>query len=291
MQIAFWSNYHGQAGVTSNTIATAIYIAMNYDFKILLTHTQYSKSNMESAFFSDSENKSSINFDDIGIDSIERLCKSGKLSSNEFSSYTKTLIDNRLDILTGSSKCKKELFEDMSNSIIKILNCANEAYDLVLVDLNSGIENDITNKVLKQSDIIIVNLSQNERVIREYFNKKELNEVLKGKKTIIALGRYDFNSKCSSKYVKKIYNYKDDIYCIPHSSEFMDSNNNHSVLNFFLSNRKVKSNSSNYLFFKEIEMLSHNILENINTDIENLEKPMEDHGILRQFKLLLGMSS
>ncbi len=291
MQIAFWGNYHGQAGVTSNTIATAIYIAMNYDFKILLTHTQYSKSNMESAFFSDNENKSSINFDDIGIDSIERLCKSGKLVSNEFSSYTKTLIDNRLDILTGSNKCKKELFEDMSNSIVKVLKCANEAYDLVLIDLNSGMENVITNKVLEQSDIIVVNLSQNERVIREYFNKKEWNEALEDKKTIIVLGRYDFDSKCSSKYVKKVYKYKDDIYCIPYSSEFMDSNNNHNVLSFFLSNRKAKSNSNNYLFFKEIEMLTNNILENINTNIKDLEKPIEDRGILRQFKLLLGMSS
>jgi len=287
MQIAFWSNYHGQAGVTSNTIATAIYIAMNYELKVLLTHTQYTMSNMESAF----ENgiNDSIIFDDIGIDAIQRLSKSRKLNSNEFDSYTKTLIDNRLDILIGSSKSKKEIFEDnISNNISDILHYATKQYDLVMVDVNSGIKDQITAKVLEQSDIIIINLSQNEKVIGDYFNMVE-NKALTDKKKIIVLGRYDFNSKCSCKYVKKTYKCKEDIYCVPYSSEFMDSNNNHNVLKFFLSNRKVKSNSDNYSFFKQIEMLSNNILENINVDAERLQKQIEQQGVLGQVKSLFNL--
>lgn len=288
MQIAFWGNYHGQAGITSNTIATAITIAMNYNLKILLTHTQYSMSNMETAFLSGNESDIT-NFDDVGIDAIERLSKSGKISSSEFSSYTKTLIDNRLDLLTGSTKSQEELFKDMSNSIISILDYANKAYDLVLIDVNSGVHNTVTNKVLEQSDIIIVNLSQNEKVISDYFNERDLNKALEGKKTIIVLGRYDFNSKCSCKYVKSVYKNKEEVYCIPYSSEFMDSNNNHNVLKFFLSNQNVKETNINYVFFKEIEKLSLKIVESLNLDSESLQKPLQQQGILRQVKSILNI--
>lgn len=71
MQVVCWSNYHGQAGNTSNAIAIALSLAMNSNSKVLLCSMQYYKNNIDSAFFEGNELKEL----DSGIDSIERVAR------------------------------------------------------------------------------------------------------------------------------------------------------------------------------------------------------------------------
>ncbi|WP_061311254.1 hypothetical protein [Clostridium botulinum] len=276
-QVAFWSPFHGQTGTTSNAISTAINIALNYKEKVLLTHMQYLKSSMESCFQKYDEGDLT-KFDDVGIDSLERLVKAGKLSSEDFSNYTKVLVPNRLDILTGSTKLKKELFDNIYDSIIDIFDCANECYDLIFVDVNSGNRDKITEKVLEQSDIIVINLNQNEKILKSFFSKKDWLDVFDRKKLIVNLGRYDPASKCSAKYIKNNYGWKDEIYTVPYLIPFMDSCNNHEVLKFFYGNNNTQKNDYTHFFMSEVNRLSQRLLEMANIDNLNY-KPVEKRSI------------
>ncbi|MEG2983586.1 MAG: hypothetical protein RR835_02720 [Peptostreptococcaceae bacterium] len=266
MLITFWSPYHGQSGTTSNAISMAVNMALNYDLKVLLTHSKYTKSNMEYAF--DNENGSnSLKFDDTGIDSVSRLVKVNKLEKDDFKNYTKTLIHNRLELLSGSKKLYKESYEDIDINFINILKCAKKAYDAVIVDVNSGICDKCTNKVLNESDIVVININQNEILIKDLFSNEKWKSILEKKDKILLLGKYDKNSKCTYNYVERTYKYRDKIYTVPYSSDFMDACNNHNVIKFFKANVSNISNKENCSFMLELDKLSERLI-----DMMELEK-------------------
>lgn len=280
IQVAFWSSFHGQPGTTANAIATSMYTAMNYKLKVLLTHSQYAKSSMESAFVTDNEEESLIKFNDFGIDSLERLARAGKLSSGDFYNYTKNIIPKRLDLLTGSTKLKKELFNNIYDTIIEIFRYARECYDIVFVDVNSGNKDKITEKVLDDSDIIVVSLNQNEKILKSFFEKKDWIDALDKKKIVLVLGRYDLNSKCSVKYVRSTYGWKDEIYTVPYVTSFMDCCNNHNVKEFFYANNSTAKHDEANFFMEEVQRLANRILDLSNIEIVDKE-PIEKKSLIR----------
>lgn len=276
MQIAFWSNYHGQAGTTINTITTALNLTSKYNVKGLLAHTQYIQSNMESAFFTDDNSLKDI---DVGIDAIERAARSRCLNKENFNSYTYSL-NNRLDFMLGSSKSKYELFEKINDTVMDIFYYANKIYDFVFIDLNAGLQNEITQRVLKESDIVVVNLPQNEKVISDFFMKDnlKLDEIIKGKNKIINIGNYDDESKCSIKYIKKVYKCKSPIFCTPYMTSLKDANNNHKLLEYFIYNKKSKEN-----FFVELDKFSDYLMEINNMDKNLLNNPIRKQSIIDKY--------
>lgn len=279
MQIAYWSNFHGQTGTTSNAIATAVNLAMKYNVKVLLSSIQYEKSNMDNAFF----NKEELSERESGLDAIERVARTKDLDRNNFSVYTTSLIENRLDLITSSSRVSYELFKKINDSIKDILYSANKAYDFVFIDVNSGMKDEVTKTVLKESDIIVVNLSQNEKVIGDFFtkDKQELEELTSGKK-IINIGNYDFKSKCSKKYISKVYKCNDEIFCTPYVTDFKDAINNHKAINYFMVNRNMDN-----AFFEEIDKISERLMIMNEKDLEILKDPVRKQTFSQRFKSIL----
>lgn len=274
-QVTFFSTYHGR-GCTSNIIAAATYIAINTKIRTMIGHTQYNRSNLETAYISEREDNSFVNFQDLGIDSLSRLAKANSLQIDDIYNYTKTVISGRLDLLPGSKKSDK-LNNMIEESITHIIDVANKAYDIVFIDVNSGFQNEISNKVLRDSDIIVVTLSQDIKLLEDYFKNNPLNEMLGGinKKILTVLGNYNYDSKYTSSYIKKIFNFKDDIYVIPKNVEFMDSLNEQGVVKFFYANNNVSSTDSNYLFINEVKKLALKILElsEINENLVHIPEP------------------
>lgn len=260
MLVAIWSNVHGQTGTTAATTAIGCCIGSNYKFETLLMHSQYRMSNLEGAFPID-ENKSAFNFDDTGIDSIERLAKSNNLSPSNFGDHTNTIIPERLFLLPGSMKTREENFDSLMDTILYILYCAKEYYKLTFIDVNSGTRNGITNKVLKEVDLIVVVLNQNLSVLKSFFNKEEWHEELDNKPYIIALGNYDPNSKYTASYIKRLFKYDGEIYTIPNNTDYKDSLNDRRVKEFFYCNNEVDKKDKNYYFMNEVGKVSKKIVE------------------------------
>ncbi|TYQ16017.1 UNVERIFIED_CONTAM: hypothetical protein Cloal_2518 [Acetivibrio alkalicellulosi] len=272
--ISFWGPRHGQAGQTTNAVALATYMGVMYNIKTLIMHSQHEMSNMESAYFEKIEDLQSVLFDETGIDALERLAMTRQLTPANFSDYTKNLIEGRLDILIGTSKKTLASFESMSNSIQYILTCARQKYDVTICDLSSGDSFEITEKALKLSDIIVINLNQNIELLKSYFEREE-TEAIKDKTKIILLGNYEMESLYNKKNILAFFSIKEQMYSIPRNVNFMDYYNNHEVIKFFMSNYDVGPDDKNFIFIKELNELSRYILKELKLDSKYVEKPIE----------------
>lgn len=277
--ISFWSPYHGQTCTTSNLVAIGTYLGIKYNLKSLLMHSQFEKSNLENAFYSSNDDIESMLFDENGIDAIERLARTKQLNSENFTDYTKTILNNRLDLLMGTSKKSEIGYEKMIETISYILSCAKSAYDIVLCDVSAGSTNEVTKRTLEMSDLIIVNLNQNLEILKSFFNKNEWHEGLDNKKYIILLGNYDSNSKYTAKYIKRLFNYEDEIFYINRNIDFLDNHNDHTILRFFFSNIDNNRLDNNFEFMQGISKISARLIEEMKIEEELLKKSLKNSSL------------
>lgn len=284
MQLAFWSTMHGR-GSTANCVAAALGVSMNYNVHCLITNTQYTMSSLDDAFFSKKEREDLKRYD-YGIDSIDRLVMGKRIvSKNDFENYASNVVPGRLDILTGSQRANQNIYKSsIKETILEILNSSRNCYDLTFADVNSGMNDEITMKILDSSDVIVVSLDQNEKVISDFF-ENDYNKV-KEKNLIIVLSKYDPKSKCSKSYVKSLFNFKDYIFGVPYNTDFLDALNNHSVYEYFFSNNKLVRREKDDFFFSEVNKIVDRIFMLINDD--RIEKnPIGKMDIYMQLKNLI----
>lgn len=269
MQIAFWSTVHGQTATTSSALAIGTITAINNNYKTLIAHSHLTNSTLEKCFLTDRElNVDGIfDFSDSGIDALSRLAKNKRLTPDIVSNYTVSLLQNsRLDLLTGTVREEKEIYKE-ENTLTDIFECAKQYYDLIFIDVHSGLDSEVSKLILNSSDLIVICLNQNRHIIENYINKEKENPIINNKKTIINLGMYDSNLKYSKNNIKKKYKLS-PIINIPYNSQFKEECNNSTVLDFLLRNIDVKKSSPNYKFMNELEKGSNILLETLK-DGEN----------------------
>lgn len=270
-QISFWGSVHGQVGSTSNVVAAATMIGFEYATRIMVGQTQWSRSTLESVFTESSTilNRA-MHYADIGIDALERLARSKRLIPEIVADYTIPIIQNRLDLLTGTSKPTEPLYENMRDVLPDIFSCADQCYDAILLDIHSGHKNTITESLLETSDLIVVNLSQNMTVLERFFSKQDWPEALNSKPFMVVIGQYDPKSKYSATNIARRFDYKDPIYTIPYCTDYKDACNDRSVLEFFMRNRNVSKRHENYFFIQEIRRFIQALLSKAGIDADSI---------------------
>jgi cellulose biosynthesis protein BcsQ len=249
LQIAFWSNYH-QTGTTLSTVAMATMTILEYRLKALLTHNHFEKSSLEKSFLDREYLKSEQ--DDIstsGIDALSRFLKFSRIDKENVTNYTTTLIKDRLEMLIGTSSTNKELYNKDLNEVIEtILLAVKDCYDMVFVDVASGM-NELTQKIFNKSDLIVANLSQNYDVVEDFIsNHSDIMD-----KSIILLGRYDQRSRFNVKALQRKFKIKGSIAVIPYNIEFADSCCEGKAIDFLLRNIKADKDDGNYYFIQEVK--------------------------------------
>lgn len=264
-QIAFWSGRHGQTGITSNVVAVSAIIGTEYVTKTLVSHTHWSMSSLEAIFLKKrKETFSEFDYSRKGLDSLELLARSEKLEPASVKDYTDTILKDRLELLRGTSKPSEELHNNIQDVIQSIYAAAKNYYDLLMIDVNSGTRNKITQAVLETSDLIVVCLNQNLVVLDEFFNNPP--SFLKDKKYVIVLGQYEPKSKYKISNLIRIYKPAVPIYTVPHNAGFMDAMNDKAVLEFILRNQKIGKDHENYYFMSEVRRFAKGIFDAVGMD-------------------------
>jgi MinD-like ATPase involved in chromosome partitioning or flagellar assembly len=268
-QVAFWGPVHGQVGVTTNLIAISTLIGLEYMTKTLISHTHLEMSPLESIFSKEKPNgeNSTYDYDARGIDALERLARSKRLTPDLVKDHATIILQDRLDLLLGTTKRHEELFANLTDVVPSILAAAKQYYNMSLIDVNSGTKNNLTKTVLDTSDLVVVNLNQNVNVLEKFFNDKPA--FLNGKDYIIVLGQYDKNSKYTVSNIKRGYKCSTPIFTIPHCSGFMDACNDRTVVEFFLKNKNIGSSHDNFFFLSEVRRMAKSVLEasGVNTKL------------------------
>ena len=236
MVVAFWSPYHGQTGTTTTALAIASMVAMTNNYKVLLGHSQFERSTLERCLMhqSHSTEEDLLSFNDHGLDALRRLAKNGRLLPEMVSNYTTPLLaGNRLDLLQGIAGFNGDEAAEEIKLLHKIFISAKSAYDLVLIDVHSGMKQSLTQKLLEDADMVVVCLNQNHWLLEDFFEDHSAQLMLKDKKIIYHLSAYDSRSRFTAKNIQKLFSL-DEVIVTPYSSALMDACNTGTALDFFM---------------------------------------------------------
>ena len=196
---------------------------------------------MESSYFNTDKLASKGNLDDItdtGVDALERLLRSNKISPESIQIYSK-LKGTSIEVLYGSFKNDKDSFNRVLETIPFMLEYATQCYDLVLVDLTKGTSVKEVNDILQKSDLIVVTLNQDKEVLKDMMKQFNSLKILQEKPVIPVFARYDRYLTYNAKNVVRTFNFKFDkreTYTIPYNSQYFDACNDGKSLEFFIEN-------------------------------------------------------
>ncbi len=267
--ISFWSTEDSaQLCTTATVAAVAMMLTIKGRYRTLITQTHYGDMSLENSFF-DPDKKAKFDTSDTGIDALDRLLRSNKLTPENIPNYATPIMRNgMLELLYGTFKNDKDSYNRILETMPIIIDYANQFYDIVLVDLNKGVDSAEVNSILQKSDLIVVNMSQSKMILRKVLKDINSLKILQEKPVIPVLGRFDRYSLMSQKNIARTYNYKKKIYSLPYNTKFFDSCNQGSVDKFFIecANADIGTDRNGY-FISEVSALTDAIIEIVKPKI------------------------
>lgn len=275
-KIALWGMQHG-LGVTSATAALAAFIGLEYDVRTLVSQPQRTDGDME-RFFNKTINQYNRQFfaiGGLGLDSLERVAKSSKLERNSVKNYTLMVERNRLDLLWGSERLNRPQ-QGSIEAVNMVFRMAAEYYGISLLDARSGQDNEVSNSLISDADLVVICVNQNISVLEKYFDNQRNHwpEVLEEKPHLLLMTQYDPMSKYKIKNIANKYKLKAPILTIPYNTSFKDHLNDGDIKGFFARNRFVGSSHENHYFIQEVGRAAKTILHEIgiNTKLKRIER-------------------
>ena len=265
--VTFWNDKKEQTGKTLSAVAVATYMAIEHNYKILVISTGFNDKTLDNCFWK--EKKAKKNFGifgpntnvamENGIEGLSKMVKSNKISPESITNYTRRIVKDTLEILQ-SFKGNRENYEEIKEHYVDVINLANRYYDLVFVDLDMELGNDVINTVLENSNLIVASLSQRLTSIDSFIEKREEMPILKSKKTLILISRYDRDSKYTVKNISRYMGEKNKVSTIPYNTLFFEACEEAKVVDLFLSIRKISEDDVNGIFLSEVKRTAENII-------------------------------
>ncbi len=264
MLVAFWSSHHGQCGATSNLISLSLAISLKYNFKVLVSHSQYGETQLERALVPDVDKYIGDTLCNYGLEPVLRLTKNGLLNIDNFSDYTIPILKNNgYDLLAGVRREQEGAIEKAvyENAILKVLEMSKEKYDFVFVDIASGFLNPLSKKIIDISDLVVVNINQNKYVLDKIHKSNYINEI--EDKAIFCIGKYEDGLKYNAKNIKRKYKIK-ELISVPYSAGLIDRMNRGDIIELFGRNIIEKKKKTDSNFFNTIVDSAETIVKKIN---------------------------
>ncbi len=273
--ITFVNNVDEESGKTMSLVAIATNMAIMNNQRILIISTTNREDRIKSCYFAD-QNTKRLRFGllgnrpqsietESGIEGLAKIARSNKLTPQMITNYTKVVFKDRLEIILGVDKNKKQNIIDDDKEIaeeyITLVNVAKMYYDKVFVDLDFNLSPEVREKIVDSSDLVIVNSSQNYNSIKKLKEKKDNSKLLQSPKTMILIGKYDKFSKYNIKNISRFLDEKKQVLGIPYNTLFMEATNEAGVPDFFLKLKRISnSDDRNALFIQEVDRATQGIL-------------------------------
>lgn len=266
--VTFWSNGKEETAKTLSVVAVATDMAIEHNYKILLLSTNYNDDTLESCFWERQKPKKSIvnlappgavvEFDN-GIEGLAKVIKSGKMSPELINNYTKIVFKDRLDVLLAIKSGSYDEYLRLRDIYPEILKAANQYYDLILVDVNKGLDSEFIRQILKESDLVVTNITQRTKIIDDFMTLREKEKMFLRKNNMLLIGRYDKFSKYTAKNIARYMGIKEEPMVIPYSTLFFEACNEGKVADFFLRFKTVDETDRNVAFIKDVRKVTDKI--------------------------------
>lgn len=265
--ISFYNNSRREAGNTLSSIALATQMAIEHNMKILLLSTSFKDETIKESFVNENKTIKKLfkntqpKINQAGIEGLDRIIKSNKMSKDIVKDYTEVVLKDRLELLLGLGKNHEKSYEDIQEDYEKIVLLANQYYDMVIVDIDRELAQEVKNAIIKHSDIVILTAVQTAKEMMYLQSFCENNELgINSKNSIILVGKYNKNTKYNAKNISRnIFKQTKLVNTIPFNSLFFEAVQEANVIDLFLNLMKVKDKDENYEFIQEVKRLSEDI--------------------------------
>lgn len=267
--VTFWSNEKRQIGQTLTAAAVATYMGLEHNNRMLLISTVYGDEALEQAFSIKNKEKKSLfgignnrNIDlDSGIAGLAKLTFANRLEPKLIKDYTKVAFKDRLELLYAPNRGVD--YEKLKKVYKDIILNANNYYEYVFVDLNKGLDNELSRDILEISDVIVITLEQRLSKLQKFMELTAKEPLLQEPNVLVVLGKYDRFSKCNIKNVEKYLKPKRNVYVVPYNTLYLEASDDGTVPDLFLRVRLSGQDDKNGVFMSEIKKISDSIIYKI----------------------------
>ena len=250
MKYLFWSNTRGQAGTSANMIAAAMMNDLLYEKRSMLLQTHFDLNQLEVCLLERKKRELICDYR-VGIDQLIQGILSGMDTKQLLMDCCLSLTEECIDFLPGTQAKYREVYEKgLQEAYHTILNLAQQCYEDVFIDGCTGM-NPFMEQLWEEADYVIVCLSQNTRVLNDFFN----NYTYAPEKTLFLIGNYDKRSELNLKNLCKRYKtltYQNTM-VIPYNVGFRDAMSLARVKEFFYQNIYSDKEDSNFEFIEEVK--------------------------------------
>ena len=265
--VTFWNNGKEQTGKTLSLAAICTHLAIEHNYRILVISTGHEEENLDNCFWEHKKTKKNLGLFgpnnsiamDEGVSGLIKIMRSNKLSPDIITNYTKIVFKDRLEILP-SFKGNINEYNEIRRYYPDIINLANNYYDLVFVDLDKQVQDDIADTIMGNSNLIVANVSQRLTSINAFAELREEKTILKSKKTLLLIGRYDKYSKYNIKNISRYLGEKNKVSTIPYNTLFFEACEEAKVPDLFLKLRRTDEDDRNGFFLAEVKRTVDNII-------------------------------
>ncbi len=266
--ITFWNGTDDEVGNTTSCMAFATQVAIEHNIKVLLLSTSLNDSLIKDSFWQENRRKSFGLFADNrskiiennGLEGLERVIRSNRITPEMIKDYTKVVLKNRLEILLGlegDGETQKKQYSMTQESYPEIMELADRYYDMVIVDLDKNIKSSTRLEILQKSHIIVAMTSQKIKSIQKIDELiKQNNSILNEENTVMAIGKYMDNTRYNAKNITRgILRKRDIINTIPYNNLLFEATQEGKIVDLYFNFIRLREKDENYYFVKEIKRL------------------------------------
>lgn len=266
--IAFYTNSKDQAGNTVSAISLATYMGIVQNKRNLFISTSLNNNEIKTALWPNQTKKRSglfgpntntANVNDNGIEGLDRIIRSNKISPDIITDYTRVALRGRLEILQGYNG-SDEQYREIQKQYLQIITFAKQVYENVIIDIDRELDNKTKFEILNASDIVVAMTTQKLENINRLIKTMAEGVILKKTNTIITLGKYDERSKYNAKNISRnVLKTKEIINTVPYNTVLFEDIQEGKLIDMFIKFLELKSRDENTFFIDEIKRLKENV--------------------------------
>lgn len=266
--IAFYTNCKDQTGNTTAAISLATYMGIVQNKSTLLISTSLNSDEVKKAFWPPQSKKRSglfgpntntLSVNDNGIEGLDRIIRSNKITPDIIKDYTRVALKGRLEILQGYSG-SEEQYREIQKQYLQIITLAKQVYDTVIIDIDRELDNKTSFEMLNSADVVVAMTTQKLDNISYLVRTIAEGVIMRKNNTIITLGKYDEKSKYNAKNISRsILKTNEIINTIPYNTVLFEDIQEGKIIDLFIKFLELKSKDENTFFADEIRRLKESI--------------------------------
>lgn len=268
MKVAFWSNVRGKSCVTSNLACISVLSALAApgEGRTILLENHQNILNLGSVLFDQSSGQEVREKGryEVACGFSRLLClmqQNKEVPDDAIYHYTREFLGNRLLYLPLEGIRNSDVFEyQLERECIRTMMYLEQKINLVMMDISAA-PTPSSRKILQESDLVVVNLTQNRQMMTHFFqNYSEIQ-----KKAFYLISNYEEDSDLSKAAVVSRYQIPgNQIGTIPHSRYFADAVSEGKLIPFLLKNYDCVPDDPNYGFIRAARESAHLFLSKLD---------------------------